>query len=327
MKMKKSVCGLLAFCVIVLLAVAGCDNPPGPPKQDTAKDLLQELLGPGCTIVQNSDGTFTIGNFDGTIPVPAGWTSNTLTGPLKALLSNDGTCLELEKLEADPVDIILLGNDPQIFTIRRVNEKYVIIFPDNSPHIIMPEGNFHVVGPYTPVLSVGLNRNELPLTPGGTEKLNATIIPATATIQDVVWTSSAPEIADVDQTGTVTAYAAGSADITATAADGGKTAKCTVTVTVPPLTDDINVAMEWDEDGFTLISSPDSITVNRGDKSVIAAPSGIGPYRWYVNGSLVQESENGNEYVFDSAGYAVNTYTVSLRAGSGQGDSVKITVR
>ncbi|MGE5473517.1 MAG: S-layer homology domain-containing protein [Ignavibacteriales bacterium] len=54
--------------------------------------------------------------------------------------------------------------------------------------------------------------------------------PADATYKEVTWTTSDSSIASVDSNGKVTALAAGTAVITVTTADGGKTDTCSVTV-------------------------------------------------------------------------------------------------
>lgn len=69
------------------------------------------------------------------------------------------------------------------------------------------------------------------LTEGGSETLTAVVEPANATNKSVTWSSDAPQFADVDQSGKVTAVAAGSANIAVTTGDGGKTDSCAVTVT------------------------------------------------------------------------------------------------
>ncbi len=81
-----------------------------------------------------------------------------------------------------------------------------------------------------PVTGVSLDRSALTLSKGDTARLTATVEPADATNQNVTWASSAPDVATVDASGNVTAVAEGTATITATTDDGGKTATCTVTV-------------------------------------------------------------------------------------------------
>ncbi|WP_308622400.1 Ig-like domain-containing protein [uncultured Enorma sp.] len=80
------------------------------------------------------------------------------------------------------------------------------------------------------VRGVSLDQSALTLTKGGTAQLTATVEPIDATNKKVTWSSSAPDVATVDASGNVTAVAEGTATITATTVDGGKTATCTVTV-------------------------------------------------------------------------------------------------
>ena len=81
------------------------------------------------------------------------------------------------------------------------------------------------------VTGVTLNQSTLSLTIGEKQTLVATVAPGNATNKNVEWTSYGPSIATVDaSTGEVTAVALGTATITVTTADGGKTADCVVTV-------------------------------------------------------------------------------------------------
>ncbi|MGN1060510.1 MAG: Ig-like domain-containing protein, partial [Candidatus Coproplasma sp.] len=81
------------------------------------------------------------------------------------------------------------------------------------------------------VESVSLNKTSGSLFVGATETLTATVTPSNATNKDVVWTSSDETVAAVDQNGKVTALKAGTATITATAADD-ETVKATCAYTV-----------------------------------------------------------------------------------------------
>lgn len=60
----------------------------------------------------------------------------------------------------------------------------------------------------------------------GSAKLIATVHPDDATAKMVTWTSNAPGVARVDGDGNVTAVSLGTAIITVTSLDGGKTAAC-----------------------------------------------------------------------------------------------------
>ena len=84
-----------------------------------------------------------------------------------------------------------------------------------------------------PVSGVALNKTELALAVGASETLIATVQPADATDNSVTWASDNTSVATVDADGKVTAVAAGAANITVTTTDGGKTATCAVTVSVP----------------------------------------------------------------------------------------------
>lgn len=79
------------------------------------------------------------------------------------------------------------------------------------------------------VTSVALSTTTLGLTVGNTGTLTATVLPSDATDKTVTWTSDNTGVATVSSAGVVTAVGAGTCNITAAA--GGKSAQCAVTVT------------------------------------------------------------------------------------------------
>ena len=82
-----------------------------------------------------------------------------------------------------------------------------------------------------PVTEITLSQSTATMTEGETLTLTATVAPDNATEKGLTWTSSNEKVATVDATGKVTAVAAGSATITATAKDGsGISASCAITV-------------------------------------------------------------------------------------------------
>ena len=81
------------------------------------------------------------------------------------------------------------------------------------------------------VQSVSLSQNTLELYEGQSATLTAIIEPENATKKNVIWESDNPNVATVDENGTVTAIAEGETTIFVSTVDGDCTAECTVTVT------------------------------------------------------------------------------------------------
>ena len=106
---------------------------------------------------------------------------------------------------------------------------------------------FSVVPASVRVENVSLDRSNLELYVGNTAALTATVLPADADNKSVTWSSSNESVATVSSDGAVTALAVGTAVITVTAVDGGKTASCTVTVTktAVPEAVDMGLSVKW----------------------------------------------------------------------------------
>jgi len=85
-----------------------------------------------------------------------------------------------------------------------------------------------------PVIGLTLDKTALSITAGGpSATLTATVLPDNATNKSVTWISSNPAAASVTANGNtaaITPLAAGNTTVTASAADGGYTAVCDVTV-------------------------------------------------------------------------------------------------
>ena len=96
------------------------------------------------------------------------------------------------------------------------------------------------------VTGVSLNKTTMELQLDKTEKLTATVYPSDATNKALEWSSTNPSVAVVDQDGNVTGLAIGSADIIVTTVNGGKTAKCEVTVVAPGYEYvDLGLSVKW----------------------------------------------------------------------------------
>lgn len=93
-----------------------------------------------------------------------------------------------------------------------------------------PKNPTEDVDPNTPTVTLSLDQTALELTVGGTGKLAAT------GAEGITWTSSNAGVAAVGEDGTVTAVAAGTATISASA-EGAAPVTCTVTVKEAPKKD------------------------------------------------------------------------------------------
>ena len=80
------------------------------------------------------------------------------------------------------------------------------------------------------VTGVTVSPTTAEVTVGKTKQLTATVAPENADNKEITWSSSNTDVATVDATGLVTAKAEGTATVTVTTVDGGKTATCAVTV-------------------------------------------------------------------------------------------------
>ena len=111
--------------------------------------------------------------------------------------------------------------------------------------------------------SVSLNVSEMTLLIGQTDKLTATVSPENVTDKTIIWTSDNEEIAIVSQDGTVTAVAAGLANITATCGDVSATCRVTVNpVTAATLTLNVTEMTLFigQSDKLTATVSPENVT-------------------------------------------------------------------
>ncbi len=104
-------------------------------------------------------------------------------------------------------------------------------------------------------ISIALDRRSVGLEPSDKVTLTATINPEYATKKALIWETSNPDVAKVDENGTVTAVYRGSATITATTVNGKK-ATCIVLVEIPVTSVEID---------------PTWITLKVGDKTSLTA--------------------------------------------------------
>ena len=170
----------------------------------------------------------------------------------------------------------------------------------------------------TLVSSITLNYTSIELDNNSTTTLSATIAPTDATIKDIVWESSNPQVAIVDQSGKITALSLGTAIITATAVDGSDTSiSCEIRV-------------KGIEPKITLSQTEATLPVNDiMTLTYIVTPS-ITPVEWSTsnpNVAYLKKNSDGSVVVVGMAeGEAIITATATATDGTSSSASCKVFV-
>ncbi|MDR3367283.1 MAG: Ig-like domain-containing protein [Prevotellaceae bacterium] len=159
------------------------------------------------------------------------------------------------------------------------------------------------------VRGIALSQESLTLKPGGRQALSVTFYPANAANQEVRWSTSSAEVATVAG-GEVVALKPGSAVITATAADGGEEAHCSVTVsTSDPVSVQGDVEGTWSKysvisvTGHLRVPAGKALTIEEGVEVIISTAGQD------ENGTKVELIVDGNLYCYGTAEAPV-TFTV-----------------
>ena len=181
------------------------------------------------------------------------------------------------------------------------------------------------------VTGVKLDKTTLSLVEGATAQLNATVLPENASEKGVTWSSDKPEIATV-QDGVVTAVAPGTATITVTTDDGGKTAKCEVTVTAKsyglkaePSAPDFGSVTE----GYTAAPEAQTVTVtNTGNQTVtLTQPTANNYAIGTLSDTELAPGETATFTVQPKAGLSVGNYNEVVTVSGTNGASASVTLR
>lgn len=158
-------------------------------------------------------------------------------------------------------------------------------------------------GTDVPVTGVTITGGQRELEVGDSCTFTATVSPSNATNKSVTWTTSDPSVATVSSSGTVTAVGEGTATITVTTADGGRTAFVTLTVT-------------GQADYISLSSS--FLAMQNGDSVVLVATTGSeADVQWSSsNTGVATVDRNGRVTVVSDSGSAVITASAGENTAS-----------
>ncbi len=151
------------------------------------------------------------------------------TATLQATVSPDNAANKTLTWSSNAPDIVSVDKDGKVTALKAGTAIITATAADGSN--VKAECTVTV---YPAVTRVDISNTDLSLHKGESHTLSATVYPEGALQTTLSWSSSAPDIVSVDKDGKVTAVSAGTAIITATAADGsGVKAECAVTVKIP----------------------------------------------------------------------------------------------
>ncbi len=165
------------------------------------------------------------------------------------------------------------------------------------------------------VESIAFDVQEITLIATRTQKINATIAPSDAIIQDIVWSSSNTKVAAVAG-GEVFGIGAGTAVITATTVDGEKVATCNVTV--EPYVNIVSVALDKE---IANVASGGTLQLQATVNPDNATEQGL---QWISSDTnVVRVDQNG---LVTGYGEGTATITVVSKKNETLTDSVEINV-
>ena len=127
---------------------------------------------------------------------------------------------------------------------------------------------FTAMVPGPPVESVSLDDDEETIVAGETYQLTATVLPEIAEDKSVMWSSDNESVATVSDAGLVTGVDAGTATITVTTVDGGRTATFVANVIVGVASVELNDDEERILVGGTYALTATVLPANATDKSI-----------------------------------------------------------
>lgn len=173
------------------------------------------------------------------------------------------------------------------------------------------------MNPTVSVTGVSLDKTSLSLNLNETAQLTATVSPSNATDKSVSWTSSDTSVATVSSSGLVTAKAAGSATITVTTNDGGKTATCAVTVVNPVTKVEFGVRVDPSQ-SYKYEPDDDVYHVNKGSSDYLTY------YVYYADGSS-KFCEGGKLTLVSGSGVEVTGASTFRCTAAGQTAKLRIS--
>ncbi len=178
-----------------------------------------------------------------------------------------------------------------------------------------------IINVYQQVLELKLNYDKLTVRKGTIFWLYATLIPDTALNRDIVWESSLPGVATVDEFGQITALASGITTITATSLDTGATDSCVITVSESVTGVTLNVREASIEIGEKLALIPTVTPIEAENKAVtyttsdesVATVDANGVVTGLKGGTVIITCQTVDRGLIASCRITVNEYISDIR--------------
>ncbi|NLC04755.1 MAG: hypothetical protein GX787_10825, partial [Tissierellia bacterium] len=155
------------------------------------------------------------------------------------------------------------------------------------------------------VTGVSLHENSMLLPKDSEAMLYASVAPSNASNRSLVWTSSDPTVATVDNDGKVKGVGEGTANITVKTVDGGFTDVSQITVFVSAISIQLNKSSTQlrinDQEQLTVIPNPEDAEINNVE--------------WSSSNASVAEVDQTGKITAKSAGGTIITATVNTPGG------------
>ena len=216
---------------------------------------------------------------------------------------------------ADPA-IATVDANGKVTAVGNGTTTIVVTSEDNNYAVAYCKVTVNMAPTTVAVSSVSLNKTSATLTAkGATTTLTATVAPSNATNKAVTWNTDNSAVATVNN-GVVTAVGNGNANITVKTADGGKTATCKITVSIPVPVSSVSV-------------TPSSVTLTKAGETTQLSAS-VSPSN-ADNKSVTWSTDNSAVATVNSSGVvtavANGSCNITARtADGGKTSSCKVTV-
>ena len=174
------------------------------------------------------------------------------TVPLTATVYPDNATDKSVKWTSSNTQVAEVDQDGRV-TGKAIGTAIVIVTTNDGYFVARCEVTVFV--PFVPVTGISLDKSEMELIKGSTVNLVATVMPENASQKTVGWSSSATNVATVDDSGKVTAVGSGTSIITASSGDYSATCKVTVSNPVESVALDKTSAVMMVGDELDLIAT------------------------------------------------------------------------